>query len=41
VLAQQASGRDRAAKLREAGLAEAQQLGMTRLTERAEAALAT
>ena len=37
VLSQQASGRARAAKLLDAGLAEAQQLGMTRLVERGEA----
>jgi DNA-binding SARP family transcriptional activator/tetratricopeptide (TPR) repeat protein len=41
VLSQQASGRERAAELLEAGLAEAQRLGMPRLTERAAAALAT
>ena len=37
VLSQQASGRERAAKLLEAGLAEAQALGMPRLVERGEA----
>jgi tetratricopeptide (TPR) repeat protein len=37
VLSQQASGRARAAKLLEAGITEAQQLGMPRLVERAEA----
>ena len=41
VLSQQASGRERAAKLLEAGLAEAQRLAMPRLTERGAAALAT
>ena len=41
VLAQRAAGRERAAALLDGGLAEAQQLGMPRLIERAEAALAT
>jgi tetratricopeptide (TPR) repeat protein len=37
VLSQQASGRERAAQLLDAGIAEAQRLGMPRLVERAEA----
>ena len=37
VLSQQAAGRERAAELLEAGLAEAQALGMPRLVERGEA----
>jgi tetratricopeptide (TPR) repeat protein len=41
VLAQRAAGRERAAELLEAGLAEARQLGMPRLIERAEGAAVT
>jgi hypothetical protein len=41
VLAQRPAGQKRAAELMDAGLAEAQQLGMPRLIERAETALAT
>jgi hypothetical protein len=37
VLSQQAAGRERAGELLEAAAAEAEQLGMPRLVERAEA----